>query len=177
MRRSDITRLHWEDVDFKRRRVFVVSRKEHHTKNYESRVIPLNEFLYAALQKQRAYRDMKPYVFCFPDGKPFYRVDTSFHHAIRRVGIPHVRFHDLRHTFASWLVLGGMDIRTVQELLGHKDLRMTMRYAHLAPDHLRYAVTGWSPIGHQCPPKRKSRKAWEPLMIDIIERNGRRERI
>jgi site-specific recombinase XerD len=65
---------------------------------------------------------------------------TSFENAVKRVGIAHVRFHDLRHTFASHLVMGGVDIRTVQELLGHKDIRVTMRYAHLAPDHMRNAV-------------------------------------
>jgi site-specific recombinase XerD len=65
---------------------------------------------------------------------------TGFQNAVKRAGIPHVRFHDLRHTFASHLVMGGVDIRTVQELLGHKDIRMTMRYSHLAPDHMKNAV-------------------------------------
>ena len=54
--------------------------------------------------------------------------------------IPHFRFHDLRHTFASTLVMAGVDIRTVAELLGHKDISMTMRYTHLAPDHMSKAV-------------------------------------
>jgi integrase len=51
----------------------------------------------------------------------------SFENAVKRVGIPRVRFHDLRHTFASHLVMGGVDIRTVEEPLGHKDIRVTMR--------------------------------------------------
>ena len=65
---------------------------------------------------------------------------TGFDNAKKRAGLTDVRFHDLRHTFASHLVMGRVDIRTLQELLGHKDVRMTMRYSHLAPDHMRKAV-------------------------------------
>ena len=81
-----------------------------------------------------------PYVFQRFDGNKFNKMRSGFTNAVKRAGIPHVRFHDLRHTFASQLVMGGVDIRTVQELLGHKDIRMTMRYSHLAPDHMRKAV-------------------------------------
>ncbi len=70
----------------------------------------------------------------------FNKMRTSFENALKRVRLSDVRFHDLRHTFASHLVMGGVDIRTVQELLGHKDIKMTMRYAHLAPDHMKRAV-------------------------------------
>jgi integrase len=139
MRRGEILRLRWEDVDFRRSRIQVVSREEGHTKNYESRTVPMNDLVTAALRKQPRRLD-SPYVFCNVDGEPFADVDTSFATALRKSGLPHFRFHDLRHTFASWLVMGGVDIRTVQELLGHKDIRMTMRYAHLAPDHMRRAV-------------------------------------
>ncbi len=63
------------------------------------------------------------------------------------------RFHDLRHTFASHLVMNGCDFRTVQQLMGHKDIKMTMRYAHLSQDHLQKAVVKldslWTLFGHQ----------------------------
>jgi integrase len=139
MRRGEILRLQWEDVDFKKQRILVVSREDGRTKNYESRSVPMSRFVMNALRKHPRRLDT-PYVFCGPDGRPFHDVNSSFGKAVQRAGIPHVRFHDLRHTFASWLVMKGVDIRTVQELFGHKDIRMTMRYSHLAPDHMRRAV-------------------------------------
>jgi len=139
MRRGEILRLQWQDVDFKSGKIQVVSRDGGYTKNYESRSIPMNESLKEVLKKHPRRLD-SPYVFCNEKGEPFKDVDTSFANALKKSAVPHFRFHDLRHTFASWLVMGGVDIRTVQELLGHKDLRMTMRYAHLAPDHMKRAV-------------------------------------
>ena len=67
-------------------------------------------------------------------------VKRSFKTALRRSGIRDVQFHDLRHTFASHLVMAGVDLTTVKELLGHKDIKMTLRYAHLAPAHKKKAV-------------------------------------
>lgn len=64
----------------------------------------------------------------------------AFRRATRRAGIADFRFHDLRHDFASQLVMKGANLRTVQMLLGHKDLRMTTRYAHLSQEHLQEAV-------------------------------------
>jgi integrase len=65
----------------------------------------------------------------------------AFMHACRKVGISDFRFHDLRHTFASLLVQRGVDLYRVQRLLGHRDARMTQRYAHLSPENLKEAVT------------------------------------
>jgi site-specific recombinase XerD len=64
---------------------------------------------------------------------------------VRRAGIDNLHWHDLRHTFASRLVMGGVDLRTVQELLGHKPILMTMRYAHLSRDHKLGAVERLDP--------------------------------
>jgi site-specific recombinase XerD len=81
-----------------------------------------------------------PYVFCNNDGKPYESIKTAFHTAIKRAGISDFRFHDLRHTFASHLVMLGIDLKTVQELLGHKSFEMTLRYSHLSPAHKNKAV-------------------------------------
>ena len=82
-----------------------------------------------------------PYVFYdIATGKPYQDVKRSFHTALRRAGIRDFRLHDLRHTFASHLVMSGVDLTTVRELLGHKTLTMTLRYAHLAPTHKVKAV-------------------------------------
>ena len=67
-------------------------------------------------------------------------VAHGFHTALRRANIHGFRFHDLRHTFASQLVMSGIDLVSVKELLGHKSLTMTMRYSHLSPGHKRKAV-------------------------------------
>jgi integrase len=139
MRLGELTALEWKDIDFKKGILRVVNKKDHHTKNYEVRTIPMNETLADVLRKIPRRLDSS-YVFQRKGGEKFRKMRTGFENAVKRAGIPHVRFHDLRHTFASHLVMGGVDIRTVQELMGHKDIRMTMRYAHLAPGHMKNAV-------------------------------------
>jgi site-specific recombinase XerD len=73
-------------------------------------------------------------------GKPCNDVKRSFNTAWRRAGIRDFHFHHLRHTFASHLVMAGVDLTTVSRLLGHKTLTMTLRYSHLAPAHMLNAV-------------------------------------
>lgn len=139
MRLGEITALEWKDIDFKRKILRVDNKEEHHTKNYQVRAIPMNDVLVNVLRKVPRRLD-SPYVFQRRSGEKFHKMKTSYMNARERVGLTDVRFHDLRHTFASQLVMAGVDIRTVQELLGHKDINMTMRYSHLAPDHMRKAV-------------------------------------
>lgn len=80
------------------------------------------------------------YIFCNNDGESYGDIKKSFFTAINKSGIVNFHFHDLRHTFASQLVMSGVDLNTVRELLGHKSLEMTLRYSHLSPDHKKRAV-------------------------------------
>lgn len=132
MRRGEILKLKWEDVDLDQGIVLVK-----HTKNNEIREIPLNNLLTNIL-KQIKIRS--PYVFSRQDGKPYGTIRRSFESALKKAGIKNCCFHDLRHTFSSHLVMSGVDIMTVRELLGHKSLRMTMRYSHLSQSHKRSAI-------------------------------------
>jgi integrase len=134
MRLSEILCLRWSQVNFRLRTITV-----ERTKNNERRIIPVNQPLFLDLERL-AKKKRTEFVFCDEDGKPFRSVQTGFKAACRRAGIADFRFHDLRHTFASHLVMSGVNIRAVQQLLGHKDIKMTMRYSHLSPQHLQEAV-------------------------------------
>lgn len=129
MRLGEILNLKWEQVDL--RNGFILLDK---TKNNERREIPINATLTEVLEAM-PHSVESLYVFVNRDGNPYKGVKTSFATALKRTGIQDFKFHDLRHTFASCLVMGGVDIITVKELLGHKSLTMTLRYAHLAPSH------------------------------------------
>jgi integrase len=135
MRKGEILSLKWENVDMKHGFVLL-----DRTKNGERREIPINEDFKAVLQSLTRQLDV-PYVFFDTmTGKPYQDVKRSFSTACRQAGIHDFHFHDLRHTFASHLIMAGADITTVSKLLGHKSLTMTLRYSHLAPDHLQKAV-------------------------------------
>ena len=130
MRRSEILKLRWDQVDLKHGFILLEV-----TKSGARREIPINETLRETLEVLP--RHIKsPFVFWSGEkGKPYQGVKRSFNSAVRRGGLKDFSFHDLRHTFASHLVMAGVDLASVKELLGHKTLTMTLRYAHLAPSH------------------------------------------
>ena len=150
MRRGNILGLTWSSVDFQNRVVHL-----EHTKGGQRLTIPLNDAAHDTLLR---LRDAKvkhlhcPYVF-HQDGKPYapYWVSIAFRRSCKRANIENFRFHDLRHDFASSLVQNGNDLYVVQHLLGHKDGRMTQRYAHLRLENLRTAVMtiDWAEGGHK----------------------------
>ncbi len=135
MRKREILLLLWENVDLNHGFILLKI-----TKNGERREIPINETVRRVFLCLPRRLDV-PYVFYNPkNGKPWGDIKRSFNTACRRAGIRDFHFHDTRHTFASHLIMSGIDLTTVKELLGHKDIKMTLRYAHLAPSHKVKAV-------------------------------------
>jgi len=129
MRLGEILSLKWDDINFKEDYLLVKD-----SKNYESRYIPIHPELKEALINLKENSNNE-YVF---EGRK--TIKRQWQKAFKGSGIPYCRFHDLRHTFGSNLAMNGVDIVTVAELLGHKDLSMTKRYSHPTPEHKREAV-------------------------------------
>jgi len=101
------------------------------------------EKLLSFLQKERMFKEKKLVIMCLLIQKQeanIRNIKSAFTVALRKAQIHNFHFHDLRHTFASHLVMAGVDLTTVKELLGHKDIKMTLRYSHLAPEHKQKAV-------------------------------------
>lgn len=125
MRRREILYLKWDDVDLDYKVITV-----RHTKSARERKIPMNTLLLEVFKAQRA-KTKGEWVFpCPGTDKPTDGIKTAWQGALRRAGIEHCRFHDLRHTSATYMVLSGVDLATVKEILGHSDIRLTMRYTH-----------------------------------------------
>jgi integrase len=116
--------------------IFAWTVTQTHTKNNERRVIPINETVATVLKALPGHLDCDA---LFP-GLNGPMVTRSFWRAYRKAAVPNLRLHDLRYSFASYLAMGGFNLRTTQHLLGHKDLRMTSQYWHLSADHLQQAV-------------------------------------
>ena len=136
-RKSEILNLQWDNVDLKHGFILL---SQDMTKNFERKEIPINKTLRETLEGITRRLDI-PYVFYdSATCKPYGDIKRSFNTALKRAGIRDFHFHDLRHTFASHLVMAGVDITTVSRLLGHKSLTMTLRYSHLAPEHMTKAV-------------------------------------
>jgi integrase len=141
MRRGELLSLKWEQI----RNGFIYLTE---TKSGKARQIPINERLADVLREVRRGSQLKsPHVFCDSRGNRFYEVKRSYASACRRAGIEDFTFHGLRHTFASHLAMNGIGLKAIQELLGHADLTMTMRYAHLSPGHLQAAVSVLNALG------------------------------
>jgi integrase len=132
MRRGELLGLRWLDLDIRARRIFLPE-----TKNGEPRTVYLNVPALAVFEALAPDRDSRALVF--PGIRPEW-LSVAFRRLCLSLRIQDFRFHDLRHTAASWMRMRGADIHTVALLLGHKDLRMAARYQHLAPAFLAGAV-------------------------------------
>ncbi|HUU02178.1 MAG TPA: site-specific integrase [Myxococcota bacterium] len=137
-RRSELLGLQWEEADLARGAINLPGTR---TKNGRPRTIPLNAEARVLLRaQQKGNVNGSPLVFHKPDGSHPGDIKTAFNAACRRAKIRDFRFHDLRHCFASALAMRGVPLQAVGELLGHRMLAMTQRYAHLSPQMLMGAV-------------------------------------
>ena len=137
MRRGESFSLKWENVNF---HTCTLTVEGGLSKSGSTRHIPLNE---EAVEVLKAWRDQSSVsVLVFPGkaGGQLVSISKVWASVMNSAGIKDFRFHDLRHTFASNLVMKGVPLNTVRELLGHQDMSTSLRYAHLAPDHKAEAV-------------------------------------
>ena len=140
MRRGEIFSLTWEDLDLERRILTVGGMS---AKSGKTRHIPLNTTCWNVLNQWAD--QMQPftkidYVFPSKTGGKLNNIRKAWKSVMTDARIENFRWHDLRHHFASSLVQRGVDLNTVRDLLGHADLKMTLRYAHLSPDQKAAAV-------------------------------------
>jgi len=127
MRRGEILDLEWKNVDLKRKIITLTN-----TKSGKDREIFINPFLESILKECYNNSDKK-YVFCHEGKKKYKTINSMFQNIVKRSGLAHYSFHTLRHTAASDMLDLGVDIVTVKEILGHSDLKTTLRYAHSKP--------------------------------------------
>lgn len=156
MRQGEILNLQWSQI-----RGGFIYLDGSMTKNGKPRQIPINERMSEVFREILAHRQLKsPYVFTYaksedklvgtkpvrnpkkltPAPQRINSIKTSFRSAVKAAEIEDFRFHDLRHTFASHMIMRGASLKNVQEILGHETLDMTLRYAHLSQEHKQQAV-------------------------------------
>lgn len=138
IRRGELFNLEWPRVNFATKTLTIIGDT---AKTNETRHIPLNKEALETLKVwQRECQKKSGFVFPSSDGGRLEDVKSAWLGLLERAGITDFRWHDMRHDFASRLVMAGVPLNTVRDLLGHSDIKMTLRYAHLAPDSKAAAV-------------------------------------
>ena len=149
LRKGELLALRWSDIDWNNRVVQVrhtlFKDKLYPPKSRAAvRAVPMTTEVLETLRtcRKAAAAHGSQFVFCSDTGTPLdpTNVSRAVKAANRRSGVKRIRFHDMRHTFASQMAMAGAGMRTIQELLGHSSLDMTLRYAHLTEEHGRRAV-------------------------------------
>lgn len=138
MRKEEMLGLTVDSIDLRRREVHLQE-----TKTNSPRRVPLSDKAIATITDLLAKpnRPASRYLFCKPDASRMLCNKKAFRTACDRAGIVDFRFHDLRHTFASWWVQGGGDLYKLSRVLGHRTLQMTARYGHLRTDDLHEEIS------------------------------------
>lgn len=132
-RQGEVMNLRWPQVDFTRRTILL---RDGETKNGEGRVLPLTGEAFDLLRDRAKVRDLKDdRVFPVPaEGRGFGSLRTAWLKALDRAEVQDFRWHDLRHTAASYLTMAGVSAMEISKILGHRTLAMTARYSHLSPE-------------------------------------------
>lgn len=136
MRQGEMMNLQWSDVDFKKQKITL-----HETKNGDMRVVPLTGHAHSILKELMVNRSSETELV-FPGNNPKKPIDLRFpwEQAIKKANIEDFRFHDLRHSCASYLLMNKVPLPVIAEILGHKSYQMVKRYAHLSEDHKWQAI-------------------------------------
>jgi integrase len=138
MRLGEILALKWRDVNLRSGFVQV-----EHSKNGKMRKVPINSALTEMFRSVN--KGEGEYVF-MNHGRPIKSIQEAFENALKRGGIKNCRFHDLRHTFATYALYNGADLVSIRDILGHSDIRMTARYAHSTEEMKKRAVESLVPM-------------------------------
>lgn len=137
VRRGELFDLKWPSVNFTTKTITIIGDT---TKTIETRHIPMNQESLATLKAWKEQSSEVGYVFPGQGGERIDDVKSAWLRLLERAQIIGFRWHDMRHDFASRLVMAGVPLNTVRDFLGHSDIKMTLRYAHLAPGTKAAAV-------------------------------------
>ena len=153
LRQSNVSGLTWDQVDLERGTAWIHADQ---SKNRRAIAVPLNSDAVRVLRRREQRHES--YVFTYR-GKPVRRCSTkAWYAALRRCGIEDFRWHDLRHTWASWHIQSGTTLQELMELGGWSSQAMVLRYAHLSSDHLRHIAGNIEGTGSNVvPPNPKGR--------------------
>ena len=141
IRRGELFRLDWEDINFKKSILTAKSQKSR-THTIIVRYIPLNSEALNIIKSwyKQEKRKTGPVFLNKGSDERFTDIKKSWNSIRKETKLKDFRWHDFRHHFASKLVMAGVDLNTARELMGHTDIKMTLRYTHLAPEHKANAV-------------------------------------
>ena len=135
LRRSNVTGLCWKDVDLEKAHALV---HPDQSKSKKAIPVPLNENAIAIIKKQMGKHD--EFIFSYKGNRIIQCSTKAWRKALERAAISSFRWHDLRHTWASWHVQNGTTLQELQLLGGWSSFEMVLRYAHLSSDHLKQAA-------------------------------------
>ncbi|MGQ9687890.1 MAG: tyrosine-type recombinase/integrase [Desulfobaccales bacterium] len=136
LRKANVPNLKWSHIDLPHYSLHIPAHEAKGGRDLRLPLAPEAVELLAGLSRHPE----SDYVFYKENSRPYRDIYSGFRLAVKKAGLQEVSIHTLRHTVGSHLVMNGVDLATVKDLLGHRDIRTTLRYAHLAQDHKRQAI-------------------------------------